>query len=138
MRAHLALMTVIYRRDLLLIEDGPPNHVVDAPFHMKEPTLRFRVSQLYNYPSVEVTVIQQFPADAKVLWSATFPTCFQEEIQSAAVGKGLTSKQTGDPQGMVLAEFSSVGMAAFDPSRVIATILRMDNEGTAPVQPGSC
>jgi hypothetical protein len=53
-------------------------------------------------------VLRECPSDVRVVWfRAVGGSCAQMLVRSATVGRALSSKKTGDPQGVAFIEFSS-------------------------------
>lgn len=51
--------------------------------------------------------LRELPADAKTLWFVSKPTCAQEELISATLGRALGNPAIGDPTGGVFVEFAT-------------------------------
>jgi hypothetical protein len=79
-------------------------------------------------PAARRQVLGEFPSDAVVRWLVRKAACAQLGVQSARLGRVLSSRAFGDSRGMVLAELESVapdGTNTYSPRRVTDAILSL-------------
>src|SRR5487761_32961 len=69
--------------------------------------------------TAKTSVLQEFPADASIIWFAVRDSCAQLEVKSAMLGAELGDPQIGDPDGLAFVEVDTVhsdGTATYDPN----------------------
>lgn len=52
--------------------------------------------------------LQELPRDAHELWGAKRDTCYQAELTSRTLGRALSARAIGDPEGEVFVEFDTI------------------------------
>jgi hypothetical protein len=52
--------------------------------------------------------LQELPPDAHEVWGAKRDTCYQAELTSRTLGRALSARAIGDPEGDVFVEFDTI------------------------------
>jgi hypothetical protein len=107
-------------------------------------TYEIRLPNQSNLAAARAEVMQEFPADAKVVWQQTADQCSQMEVSSAMLGSAsvLGSKDIGDSLGQVFVEFQTDTTSTaslnsyYDASNVNLATLNLGSYSTAADAPG--
>lgn len=66
-----------------------------------------RLSGSPDIEAAKTEALKEFPSDASMVWLSQKSDCFQMEIQSNALGAGLSDPAIGDASGTAFVEFQS-------------------------------
>lgn len=107
-------------------------------------TYEMRLPNGSSLTAARAEIMQEFPADAKIVWQQTQDQCSQMEVSSATLGSSsvLGSSGIGDPQGQVFIEFQTDSTSTenlnsyYDPSNVNLATLNLGSYNTAADAPG--